>query len=315
MKLLVISCSTSSFSRSRLLADQAVKVLHDAKEDVEFFDVRGLPSEWANSRALGDYPSDYSSLYAKIAAADGVVFCFPVYNYTASSSAKAITEILGDAFEGKPVCMLAASGSLRSHLAVHDLMRNLMLEVDALCFPRFVLATKDEVPDHGSLPEELLGRVQEVTTEFVKFVTGANLYLALKRPVSQTQSAEIFIELFTSDIQREIQMFTSTIGMRVVRDEGDFCELRHGGYTLLLNTDVPTEPKHPFAIAKTSGVFGGGCEIGIVVSDVNAVFESFRSKFQDRIVSGLNRQSWGMTDFRIQSNDGYYIRITGPRET
>ena len=98
-----------------------------------------------------------------------MILVFPIHCYTMSGPAKTITEIMGDALTRKPVAMVSAAGSPRSHLAVRDLMASMMFEQESICFPRTVQASEDMLRK-SSPNKELHQRLTTLGTEFLAFV-------------------------------------------------------------------------------------------------------------------------------------------------
>lgn len=169
MSFLIVSTSASENSVSRKAVPVLLEILTQNGIDADVIDIRQLSPVWVNDRDINAYPSEYLDLFEKTKKSLGVFFVFPIYCYTFSSATKAITEIIGDALENKPVACVAASGSLRSHLSVGHLMQSLMYEQDTICYPSFALLN-DEMLDGESLNEEAKKRVIEVAEGFLSFV-------------------------------------------------------------------------------------------------------------------------------------------------
>ncbi len=67
--------------------------------------------------------------------------------------------------------------------------------------------------------------------------------------------------------------------------------------------------QHYFNPELQTGRRGLGAEIVLEVDDIQATFEKVKATGHP-ILSGLRKQPWGATDFRIADPDGYYLRIT-----
>lgn len=121
----------------------------------------------------------------------------------------------------------------------------------------------------------------------------------------------VFVEFYTQDIPYYVSLLSSVCGMRQVRDEGDFVELRSNYAVVLLNADTDSDlpEEHPFRGKTMSTEKGVGVEIGVVVADLEAAHLAAGS-FKDCVLTALRRQSWGLSDFRITTPDGFYIRVT-----
>src|SRR5258708_63934 len=51
-------------------------------------------------------------------------------------------------------------------------------------------------------------------------------------------------------------------------------------------------------------------ETGIVVRDLDKAFEATQTRKVWTIAAGIARHSWGVRDFRVDSPERYYVRIT-----
>ncbi len=120
----------------------------------------------------------------------------------------------------------------------------------------------------------------------------------------------VFVELYVPDPAYYVRIFRDALGFEVVRDEGDFVELRSKRGLVLLNRFDDPDPGHPFEHYRR-GRCGLGVEIGIFSEDLEGSWA--RAKLvQGCEVTAIVRQEWGMTDFRILTPQGYYLRVTTP---
>lgn len=126
---------------------------------------------------------------------------------------------------------------------------------------------------------------------------------------SESQISSIFIELYVCNIPYNIELFSKILGFKVIRNEGDFAELRLRNSMLLLNDGSDLEYTHPFKSRLDPANNGIGTEIGFDVSNLSKVYEQ-ASGFSGIKVSEIKMQSWGLKDFRIITPDNYYLRVT-----
>ena len=164
----IITCSVSDFSVSRAASRHALETLSGLVQSLHLFDASENPSLRVDSRKIEGVGKEYVSLYDKVASSDAVLLCYPIYCYTASSTAKAITEILGPALFRKPVATIVAAGSLRSHLACGDLMLSMMFEQETVCFPKSVLVTESDL-ENSTFKEEAGRRLDNLCRDFCDF--------------------------------------------------------------------------------------------------------------------------------------------------
>jgi len=181
MNLTILSLSASETSVGRVCAQALKNIWRAADHHVQLIDVRSLPPVWVDNRGLPGLPPEYAAVDAALRASDGVVLAHPIYCYTASSPAKAITEIFGKALEKMPVGILASAGSVRSHLAVGDLMQSMMFEQATVCHPKPVMATRDDLDGDGLLPE-FAARLRAFADDFPRFALALQPY---RRPAPQ----------------------------------------------------------------------------------------------------------------------------------
>jgi lactoylglutathione lyase len=121
----------------------------------------------------------------------------------------------------------------------------------------------------------------------------------------------VFVELYVEDCAYYTRLFRDALGFTVTRDEGDFVALRSKHGTILLNAFTDPDPGHPFEHYRREPRRGVGVEIGIVTERVAEAWAAARS-IEGCTVGDLVTQEWGMTDFRILTPHGYYLRVTTP---
>lgn len=176
-RILILSLSASEPSVGRQCLPILDTALYKAGATVTLCDIRTLPPVWVDKRNLEAFPAAYSDLYKEVESSDGVVLIVPIHCYTASGAAKSVTEIIGDALSRKPVAIVTAAGSHRSHLAARDLVASMMFEQETICYPGTVQATEDLLVD-CSPNKELHDRLTTLGTEFVLFVAALMPFIA-----------------------------------------------------------------------------------------------------------------------------------------
>jgi len=121
---------------------------------------------------------------------------------------------------------------------------------------------------------------------------------------------QVFIELYVNSIAFNITFFTTIFNFSVVRDEGNFAELRLGDSILLLNASASDVDGHIFHEKINPNTNGIGVEIGIFVENIEAIYKKMQEFKEYKSLSEVKLQDWGMTDFRVLTKDNYYIRVT-----
>jgi hypothetical protein len=122
----------------------------------------------------------------------------------------------------------------------------------------------------------------------------------------------VFVELYVEDTRYYLRIFRDALGFAIVRDEGDWVELASSHGTVILNQFDDPDAGHPFERYREVPRRGVGVEIGIVVDDVREPWERAK-RIEGCVVTEIVEQEWGMTDFRITTPHGYYLRVTEPR--
>jgi hypothetical protein len=123
------------------------------------------------------------------------------------------------------------------------------------------------------------------------------------------QPGFVFVELYVEDPAYYVRIFRDALGFEVVRDEGTFVELRSARGLVILNAFEDADAGHPFEDYRQEKRRGLGVEIGIVTDRLRATWERAR-QIEGCVVSDVVTQEWGMTDYRILTPHGYYLRVT-----
>ena len=130
----------------------------------------------------------------------------------------------------------------------------------------------------------------------------------------ERRDGTVFVELYVPDPAYYVRIFRDALGFAVTRDEGDFVELQSSRAIVLLNRFDDPDPGHPFEHYRAQRC-GIGVEIGIVCETPERLATSrlAAKAIEGCTVTDVGRQEWGMTDFRILTPHGYYLRVTTPR--
>ena len=102
-------------------------------------------------------------------------------------------------------------------------------------------------------------------------------------------------------------------GFRLISNERGFAEMRSETALVLLNADRELPEGHPFRDKLLENGMGIGVEIGIVSTDLEAA-RKLALTFEKWSVTEIALRPWGLSDFRVVSPDGYYLRITNSLE-
>ena len=159
--VVVLSCSLSADSRSRVLAQRAARALEEAGEAVRFIDLRDVDAPLFAPDG-GRIP--LSDVQRSVAEARAVLVAAPIYNWDVNAAAKYLIEVTGPAWRGKVVGLLCAAGGRSSYMSLMGFAYSLMLDFRCWIVPRFVYALRSEVETDGRMPAALAERVSQLAT-------------------------------------------------------------------------------------------------------------------------------------------------------
>jgi len=167
---LVISCSLSQESRSRLLAMRAVRSLQEAGQEVVFWDLRA--SDWPLCDGETSFADErVAQARDVVSQADGILLATPIYNFDVNAAAKNFVELTGRAWENKVVGFLCAAGGHRSYMSVMGLANSLMLDFRCFILPRYVYTTGADFTENDLASPEVCDRLDELTQTLVNVAT------------------------------------------------------------------------------------------------------------------------------------------------
>lgn len=168
---LILSTSLNPGSRSRVLAEIALKHFQQNGADVELVDISKMTLPLCDAFSCYAQP-DVVALNAKITEARGIIMATAIYNYDVSAAAKNVLELTGDAWSDKIVSFLCAAGGHGSYMSVMSFANSLMLDYRCVVLPRFVYAPRVEISDKTFGDAAVNGRIEQLTVEMVRW-TGA----------------------------------------------------------------------------------------------------------------------------------------------
>ena len=165
----VVSCSLNPKSRSRILASRAHELLTAQGADVDWVDLAHIPLPLCDGgSSYGD--ENAKAVKERLRIARGVLIATPIYNFDVSAAAKNLIELTGrDVWTDTIAGFLCAAGGQGSYMSVMALASSLMLDFRTVIIPRFVYATGKDFKDATITGEEVLQRIEGLTTELVRF--------------------------------------------------------------------------------------------------------------------------------------------------
>ena len=127
------------------------------------------------------------------------------------------------------------------------------------------------------------------------------------------QSTKLQVNLAVKDLQISAAFYTETLGFKERANSPGYILLQRNDLVLGLKTDELLWYPDPGEQPVESLVRGVGVELVLEASDI----DQFHARMQQAgvvIHEPLKEQPWGATDFRMLDPDGYYWRITSPRD-
>ena len=170
-KVLIVSCSLSTDSRSHRLAAAAEAALKAAECQVTLVDLREYDLPMCDGETTYD-AAGAKELSKVIAGSEVVLLAAPIYNYDLNAAAKNLVELTGSAWKDKVVGFLCAAGGRSSYMSPMGMASSLMFDFRCVIVPRFVYAIGEDFRDAGELSEIVQERVVQLCVEAVKLANG-----------------------------------------------------------------------------------------------------------------------------------------------
>jgi FMN reductase len=168
-RLVVVSAGVNDPSSTRLLADRitqrSLELLGEAgtAATASVIELGPLAVEIARATVSGFPGEELGEAIERLAAADALIACTPVYKAGISGLFKAFIDVLDDdLLVAKPVLLAATAGSARHALVIDEQMRSLFAYLRALTLPTSVFAAPEDWA-----ATELGGRIERAATELV----------------------------------------------------------------------------------------------------------------------------------------------------
>jgi len=165
--ILIISSSLNSDSNSRILAQEAHRILQNDGHEVTMLDLRDYPLPLCDGGPSYGHPN-VLHVGEVLRGASTILIASPIYNFDATGALKNLIELTGDAWENKVVGFLCAAGGMNSYMSIMSLANSLMLDFRSMIVPRFVYATGDAFDGDRITDTKVRGRVAELARAAAK---------------------------------------------------------------------------------------------------------------------------------------------------
>jgi NAD(P)H-dependent FMN reductase len=159
--ILIVSSSLRSESNSRILAQEAQRVLRQEGHAAALLDLRDHPLPLCDGGPSHRHPG-VAPVLERLVQAEAILIATPIYNYDVNAAVKNLVELTGSGWEDKPVGFLCAAGGMGSYMSIMALANCLMLDFRSVIVPRFVYATGEAFADGRIVDPDVIGRVAEL---------------------------------------------------------------------------------------------------------------------------------------------------------
>lgn len=148
MRILIISSSLDTASRSERLAKMCLDYLLSTGKDARFLSLKDHRLEGFDKDRLGD-SEVYLTLHKAVMEADSLVFASPIYNWGCCAELKKFIEYVGSttpdgkirgAFFDKVVAFVNNAGLPHSYMAFTSLATSMMLDFKCIVSPYNIYA-------------------------------------------------------------------------------------------------------------------------------------------------------------------------------
>ena len=124
-------------------------------------------------------------------------------------------------------------------------------------------------------------------------------------------TGDLRLELFYDDVDRALEFYTEVLGFTARPSDYDtYRPIERGGIRLALQTMDVLDEGHPLRRGGPGAPPGQGVELVLEVPDLEELYQRVLAAGVD--VTPLERQAWGLVDFRVVDPEGYYLRFTTP---
>lgn len=157
-RIVILNAGLSPAGPTQILSQAAM-------EAVQSHGGAGILLEVLSDRVL-PYGEDGSHgaehIRTELERAEGVIVCFPVYNFNMNATLKAVIEHCGPALAGKVVGIMASAGGRFGYMSVLSLVQSLMFDLRAWIVPRQVYAVTEDFADSRIGSDDIRRRVDQL---------------------------------------------------------------------------------------------------------------------------------------------------------
>ena len=155
-RIVVLNAGLSPAGLTQVLTQAALERIGHHGGGGEFLDVQSdLPYGEPGAEGAG-------RMRDGLDRAEGIIICFPVYNFNMNATLKSVLEHCGPAMTGKVVGIMATAGGRFGYMSVLSLVQSLMFDLRAWVVPRQVYAVTEDFADNQILNQDIRRRVDQL---------------------------------------------------------------------------------------------------------------------------------------------------------
>ncbi len=163
---LIISTSLNPNSRTRVMAEQALKEFQKNNKKTELIDLTNIELPFCDGNKCYEDPV-VIDLTKTIAHAESLLIVSPIYNYDLNAVAKNLLELTGSGWNEKVVGFICNAGGMGGYMSVMPFANSLMLDYRCKVIPRFVYSTSAAFKDHKLKDDKIKNRIEELVKTLI----------------------------------------------------------------------------------------------------------------------------------------------------
>jgi len=163
---LIISTSLNPNSRTRVMAEYALKEFQNKDKEAELLDLFKIELPFCDGKKSYKDPA-VIDLTKTIAEAESLLIASPIYNYDLNAVAKNLLELTGSGWNEKVVGFICNAGGMGGYMSVMPFANSLMLDFRCKVIPRFVYSTSAAFKDRELNDVKIKNRLEELVNTII----------------------------------------------------------------------------------------------------------------------------------------------------
>lgn len=165
---LIISTSLNPNSRTRVMAEYALKEFQNKNTEAELIDLTKVELPFCDGKECYEDPV-VIDLTKTIAKADSLIITSPIYNYDLNAVAKNLMELTGSGWNDKVVGFICNAGGMGGYMSAMPFVNSLMLDFRCKVIPRFVYTTSAAFIGRKLKDDNIKNRIDELVNTIIEW--------------------------------------------------------------------------------------------------------------------------------------------------